>query len=112
MAVKEGEIGKLLIVGASFDLSGNTDLRVVLTKPDSTVVTKTSADGVTAPAVPVTVEIDGIETTFAANEYWQYPTEAGVMTPAGTGWQIRGEYVDATPKDLCGNTSVFEVEEC
>lgn len=112
MAVKEGEIGKLLIVGAGFDLSGNSDLRVVLTKPDSTEVTKTSVDGVTAPAVPITVDVDGVSTTFAANEYFQYPTESGVMTPAGTGWKIRGEYVDATPKDLCGDNTVFTVEPC
>ena len=112
MSVKENEIGKLLIINADFDLSDNTELRVVLTKPDGTEITKLKADGVTAPSTPVTVDVDGVSTTFAANEYWQYPTEAGVMTPAGTTWKIHGEYVDGTPKDYCGDTSIFTVLPC
>jgi hypothetical protein len=112
VTIKDGEIGKLVIIGADFDLSGFTELRVVFTKPDLTVVTKTTADGVTAPAVPITVDIDGVSTTFAASEYWQYPTEAGVMTPAGTTWKVHGEYVDATPKDFCGDSNSFTVLPC
>lgn len=113
MSVKEDEIGKLLVVNANFDLSGNTELRIVLVKPDGvTTVTKLKADGVSAPAVPITVEVDGVEQTFAANEYWQYPTESGVMNPAGAGWTIHGEYVDATPKDFCGDSSTFTVLPC
>lgn len=107
--VKENEVGKLLVVNAKFDLSGNTELRVVLVKPDGTVVTKLSADGVVAPVVDITVEVDGVETTFLANEYWQYPSEAGVLTPPGTDWKIHGEYVDATPKDFAGDVSNFTV---
>ncbi len=109
MSVKENEVGKLLVINARFDLSGNTELRVVLKKPDGTVITKLSADGVVAPAVPITVDVDGVSTTFNANEYFQYPTEAAVMTPAGTGWKIHGEYVDGTPKDFSGDVSTFTV---
>jgi len=112
MSVKEGEIGKLLVVNANFDLSGNTELRIILTKPDGTEIEKLKADGVTAPSVPITVDVDGTETTFLANEYWQYPTEAGVMTPSGTTWKIHGEYVDATPKDFCGDETTFTVLPC
>lgn len=110
--IKEGEIGKLLVVNAGFNLSGNTELRIVLTKPDGTVITKLKADGVTAPDTPITVEVNRFSTTFAANEYFQYPTEANVMVPAGTTWKIHGEYVDATPKDFCGDSTVFTVEPC
>lgn len=112
MTIRENEVGKLLVVNAGFDLSGNTELRVVLETPDETVITKLTADGVTAPAVPWTGLVDGVETTFLANEYWQYPTEAGVMTPDGAGWKIHGEYVDGTPKDFCGDTSTFTVLPC
>lgn len=112
MSIKENEVGKLLVINANFDLSGNTELRVVLEKPDGTKITKLTADGVSAPAVPITVDVDGVETTFNANEYFQYPTEAGVMTPSGTNWKIHGEYVDATPKDFCGDTSLFTVLPC
>jgi len=112
MSVKENEVGKLLVVNAAFDMSGNTELRIILEKPDGTKITKLTADGVTAPAIPITLDIDGVSTTFNANEYWQYPTEAGVLTPSGTNWKIHGEYVDNTPKDLCGDTSVFTVLPC
>ena len=47
--------------------------------------------------------VDGVEETFLAKEYFQYPTEAGVMTPSGTTWAMHGEYVDGTPKDLAGD---------
>ena len=113
MSIKEGEIGKLLILGSGgFDLSGNTELKVILVKPDGTVIEKLKADGVSAPSVPITVDVDGVETTFLADEYWQYPTEAGVMVPAGTGWKTHGEYVDGTPKSFCGDESNFTVLPC
>ena len=112
MTIKENEIGKLLVINANFDLSGNTELRVVLETPGGVEITKLKADGVTAPSTPITVDVDGTEQTFAANEYFQYPTESGVMTPAGTGWKIHGEYVDATPKDFCGDTTTFTVLPC
>ena len=109
MTVKENEIGKLIVINADFDLSGNTELRMVFKKPDGTIVTKLSADGVVAPATPITVDVDGVSTTFEANEYFQYPTESGVLTPSGTLWQVHGEYVDATPKDFSGDVSNFTV---
>lgn len=109
MTVKENEIGKLLVVNADFDLSGNTELRVVLVDPLGVVQTKLKADGVSAPTTPITVKVNGVDTTFEANEYFQYPTESGVMTPDGVGWKIHGEYVDATPKDFAGDVSTFDV---
>jgi len=111
MSVKENEVGKLLVVNASFNMASNTELRIILEKPDGTKITKLKADGVTAPPVPITIDVDGVETTFNANEYWLYPTEAGVLTPSGI-WKIHGEYQDSTPKDLCGDTSVFTVLPC
>ena len=112
MSIKENEVGKLIVVNANFDLSGFTELKLSFTKPDLTVVEVTTANGVTAPAVDLTVEIGGVSTTFLANEYWQYPTEAGVMTPSGANWKVHGEYIDATPKDFCGDTSSFTVLPC
>jgi len=113
MSIKEGEVGKLLILGSGgFDLSGNSELKVILVKPDGTVIEKLKADGVSAPNVNITVDVDGVSTTFLANEYWQYPTEAGVMTPSGTTWKTHGEYVDLTPKDFCGDETTFTVLPC
>ena len=110
MTVKENEVGKNLVVGSGgFDLSGFTELRVVLTPPSGVEITKLTADGVTAPAVPITVDVDDVPTTFLANEYWLYPSETGVLTPSSDEWFIRGEYVDGDPTDLAGDNSQFTV---
>jgi len=109
MSVKEDEVGKLFVINAAFDLSGNTELNMVFKKPDGTIITKASADGVTAPAVPVTVDVDGVSTVFLANEYFQYPSEVGLLTPAGTSWEVYGVYIDGTPKNFAGDVSLFDV---
>ena len=109
MTVRENDIGLNFVVNADFDLSNNTELRMVFKQPDGTIITKLSADGVTAPSVPITVTINGASVTFAANEYWLYPSESGLLTPAGTGWQIHGEYLDSSPKDLAGDIGIFDV---
>ena len=108
MPIKELEIGKAILANTSFNVSGNTELRMVLTQPDGTVITKLKADGVSAPAVDVVTTVDGVETTFLANEYLQYLKDSGVMTPDGA-WKVHAEYVDGTPKDLAGDVSNFNV---
>lgn len=106
--VRQDDIGRIFAINAKFDLSGNTELRMVFKKPDGTVVEKLTADGVTAPAVDLTICVDGTDETFLANEYWQYSSEAGLLDTTGV-WTIHGEYVDATPKDLSGDVSNFTV---
>ena len=106
--IREDDVGRILAVNASFDLSGNTELRMVFRKPLGTVVEKLSADGVTAPAVDLSICVNGTVQTFLANEYFQYTTEVGLLDETGQ-WSIHGEYVDGTPKDLSGDTSNFTV---
>ena len=106
--IREDDIGRIFAVNASFDLSGNTELRVVFKKPDGSVVEKLGADGVTAPAVDLVICVNGSVKTFLANEYFQYSAEAGLLNATGQ-WTIHGEYVDATPKDLSGDVSSFTV---
>ena len=108
MPIKELEIGKAILANTSFNVSANSELKVVFTKPDGTVITKLKADGVSAPAVDVVTTVDGVETTFLANEYLQYLTESGVMTPDGA-WKVYAVYVDGTPKELVGDVSNFNV---
>ena len=108
MSVRQDEVGKILLINAKFNMSGNTELKVVFKNPDQTVLEKTSADGVTAPAVDVTVEIDGVEQTFLANQYWQYITITGDLDQAGS-WTFHGEYSDGTPKDFSGDVSPMPV---
>lgn len=106
--VRENDIGRIFVINADFDLSTNTELRMVFKKPDGTTVEKLKADGVTAPAVDLTVCVDGTDQTFLANEYWQYSSETGLLDQTGV-WSIHGEYVDATPKDLSGDVNSFTV---
>lgn len=106
--VFEGDIGRIFVVNANFDLSGQTELRMVFKKPDGTVVEKLTADGVSAPSTPLTVDLDGVETIFLADEYFQYSSESGLLDAIGS-WTIHGEYVDGTPKDLSGLVSIFTV---
>jgi hypothetical protein len=109
MSLKVGEIGKTINVNADFDLSGNTDLKLVFTKPDLTILTVDKAGGVTAPAVPYTDPDTG--EVFAANEYWSYNTASGDIDQDGP-WAVNGRYIDATPKDFCGDTATFTVLPC
>ena len=80
-------------------------------RPDLTVVEKLSADGVTAPAIPLTIDVDGVEQTFLANEYWSYDTSSGDIDQVGT-WIVAGQYIDITPKSFCGSSSTFIVLSC
>ena len=106
--VRENDVGRIFAINANYNLSGNTELRMVFVKPDGTVTEKLKADGVTAPAVDLTVCVDGTDQTFLANEYFQYASEAGLLDQTGS-WTVHGEYVDATPKDLSGDVSTFTV---
>ena len=109
MALHVSEVGKSIVVNAGYDLSANTSLSLVFTKPDQTTLTVTS--GVTAPASTLVVTIDGVSTTLNANEYWLYATASGDLDQAGT-WSVHGKYVDASPKDFCGESSTFTVLPC
>lgn len=106
--VRQDDIGKIFVINANYNMTGNTELRMVFKKSDGVVVEKLTADGVTAPAVDITVCVGDTEETFLANEYFQYSSEAGLLDITGQ-WQIHGEYVDLTPKDLSGAVSNFTV---
>ncbi len=108
--IRLNDVGRIFVGGSGgYDLSGQTTLRMVFKKPDGTVVEKTGSDGVIIVNAPITVDVQGVPTTFEANEYWQYPSEAGLLDQVGTTWSVHGEYVDATPKDLSGDVHIFEV---
>ena len=109
MSLKVGTIGGIIAIDADFDLSGNTGLELVFTKPDLSKLTVTKATGVTAPAISITDPVTG--EVFQANTYWQYITIANDIDQAGT-WEVQGRYIDATPKDFCGDRVTFTVDKC
>lgn len=104
--LREGDVGKIVRLNAKFDLSGNSELRVVFKDPAGNKIIKLKADGVTAPDVDITVNVGGIETILLANEYFEYRTEVGLLDQQGV-WFVHGEYVDNTPKDFAGNVACF-----
>jgi len=112
---KVGEVGKILRVstvknGIGFDLSAEDELTLNFTQPDGTELIKTSADGVTAPAVPVT---DADLGALLASEYFEYPTETGFLAAGTAGtWNVCGQYDDPTPKTIIGDETSFVVEDC
>ena len=109
MSIKVGEVGKVININANYDLSGNTDLEMVFTKPDGTTLTVNKAGGVSAPAVDYTDPDTG--TVFDANEYWSYATASGNIDQAGV-WKVHGRYIDGTPKEFCGDAASFTVLAC
>lgn len=107
MSLKVGEIGKIIRIDTDYNLSANSELTLVFTKPDGSTLTKTKTlDNVTAPAVDAT-DPDTSE-VFLANQYAEYATASGDLDQSGQ-WAVRVEYEDATPKKYIGDTSAFSV---
>ena len=111
MSLRLGEVGQFIRVDAAFDLSGNTDLKLMMTKPSGATLTVDKAGGVTAPAVQYTDPETG--QILNANEYWEYPTVALDIDESGL-WCLYGVYEDATPKVYNGAPTNFTVldNEC
>lgn len=83
MSLIVGDTNKTLRVNAGFNMSSWTELSLVFTLPDGTNATKVTADGVVIGA-GVTDDDLGV---LAANEYVEYPTEAGFISQAGE-WKV------------------------
>jgi hypothetical protein len=100
MTIKVGSIGVPLRIATGFDMSGSTSLTMKITKPDGTVLTKTSGAGeVSAPATPLVNDPDlgnvdaskYLEYTNAVDDY----TETGLKTDVNP-WTTCGIYVDGS----------------
>lgn len=105
MTLKVGEVGKTIVVSTEYDMSGYTELSIIFTLPDTSTVTKTTADGVTAPAIPLDDETLG---ELPASTYLAYDVEAGLLTAAGS-WQLYAKYEDGSPKTFYGDPVEFQV---
>jgi hypothetical protein len=100
MTIKKGSIGVPLRIATGFDMSGSTSLKMDITKPDGTVLTKTSGAGeVSAPAVALVNDPD--LGSVDASKYLEYTNTVddydtiGLETDANP-WKVCGQYVDAT----------------
>ena len=115
MTIKVGSIGVPLRIATGFDLSGFTSLTMDITKPDGTVLQKTSGAGeVTAPAVPLVNDPDLGD--VAASTYFEYINDVDDYTEVGDAsdanpWKVCGVYTDATPTVLPVSPVPFTVLE-
>lgn len=102
MTIKKGSVGVPLRIATGFDMSGFTSLTMDITKPDGTVLQKTSGAGeVTAPAVPLVNDQDlGNVPASTYLEYINIINEYDVVGNASdtNPWKVCGVYEDATPK--------------
>lgn len=92
------EYGIVLKFGTGFDMSGNTSLSLVFTRPDGTSLT------VTNPAVTVG---SGAYGSFADKEYLNYTTVSGDINQAGT-YTVRAIY-NASGVHLISDPGTFVV---
>jgi len=102
MAIKVGEVGKIFNYNTFFDLSSFTLLTLKFTSPSGIVLTLTSADRVSAPAV------DASDPFIDANTYMQITSVATDFTEDGI-WTVCGIYEDATPKKFDGDDATFPI---
>jgi len=108
MTIKIGEIGKLIYINTTFDLSGNTDVQVNFTSPDKLIKFTRSSPDVTAPAVD-SPSIPGIG-VLPANTYMVYATQELDFTEVGN-WCLQAVYIDSTPKKYIGDEGLITIED-
>jgi len=106
MTIRQGEVGKIIRVNAKFDMTSNSQLTLVFTKPNLALLSVNKASGVSAPGVNVTNPDTG--EVLNANEYFEYTTQSGDLDQSGS-WTVKGEYDDVTPKHFIGDTDRFTV---
>jgi len=116
MSLTVGEMGKKHYVATGQDMSSNTELEIIYTKPDLTTATKTKTAGeVTLGTVGGTFPGIG---TVSANEYMYYTIDdplfldqAGDETDTNP-WKAYGKYTNtvSTPDDIwIGTCKAFTV---
>jgi len=108
MTLKAGETGKILRVAAGFDMSSNTELTLNFTLPDASAVAKASADGVVLGSGVTDPDLGVLN----ANEYVEYPIEAGFLSQDGP-WKVSLTYTNTTPTPddiFIGSCATFTVD--
>ena len=98
-----GEYGIAFVMNVGFNLSANTNLMLVFTRPDKSVLT-VQKPYVSLGTAPLTTP-DGV---FAANQYVAYLTAPGDFDLPGQ-YQVRLDYFTTTSK-LISNIQAFTVD--
>ena len=106
------ESGRTLRLNASYVMTSFTELSILFCKPGGTSITKTTADGVALGTVNVTDDDLG---ALLANQYVEYPVEAGLILDADAGqWSAQLIYTNTGSSPdivLYGTIAYFTVSE-
>ena len=85
MNLSVGDFGQQLVVSTIGNISQIQDLKLIFTKPDSTTVEKTQADGVAVGQVDI---VDDCGSFLIAGTYLTYTIEDGLLDASGR-WKVR-----------------------
>jgi len=99
------EWGVKLFFSTGFDMSADTAISIIFTKPDGTTLTVTNpAD---ANLIVGTTNVTTVLGTFLAHQYLAYTFQSGDVDQAGL-WSARASYTDAT-QHLISDAATFTV---
>lgn len=104
-----GEYGVQFAFGTGFDMSSNTSLSLVFTRPDDTMLTASASLGTTA--ITTTLTVQGQPVTFQANQWMFYYFLDGDVTVPGQ-WNVRGIMDNSSaspPEHLISDIGTFIV---
>lgn len=99
-----GEYGVVFLFNTSYDMSANTQLTIIFTKPDGSTLTVNKTNGVALGVSPIVTNI-GI---FQANQYATYEFQNGDVNQAGD-WEAVLQYDGAGGKHLIAPCAQFVV---
>lgn len=108
-----GESGTIIRADAARDISDNTELSLVFTKPDGTQIIKTKTGGKVSLGI-VDVFDESLGETLLANQYVEYPLEASLFDVRGEQWErylIYDRDNVSPPVHISGRRNVFTVIE-
>ena len=106
MTLNVGEYGKVFVFSVGFDMSSQTALTLVFTKPDGTALTVTDPDVTVGSS---TKSVDGIG-TVTLNEYVEYTFASGDVDQSGT-WTAQLTYDEGAGKRLISEPAQFTVDD-
>ena len=104
MTFYAGETGRTIRLNAGWDMSENTDIKIVFVLPDRTTISKGRADGVAMGTVDV---VDPTLGQLGANEYVEFEATSDLFQVEGD-WYLYLQYEDSdlTPAEVFFGDSV------
>jgi len=104
--MRVNEYGVIFRFSVGYDISAETELSLVFTKPDGTVMPAKVTPDVSVGVTPVVTTLG----TFAANEYVNYTFVSGDIDQAGV-WTAQLTYDEGATIRLISDKAQFTVDD-